>query len=190
LVLLALLAAAQEQRLAPISPEERKAMMVLLFAGYTEWPTNAFTEPDAFVLGVLGQDPCVAVLRDWPELIQSGKWGVRDPARPIHGRKLVVRELTDHRGAEQCQLLFITAAKTGLLPQVQAHLQNASVLVVVEQWPRVEPGGIIHLDLQKSRDAETRRETVLSRWDASTNAAARAHLTLSSQILRLAKRVY
>jgi len=158
-----------------VKPEDLKAAIVVNFARYTEWPTNAFTTPDSFVVGILGSDPCAKVLRK--------------ETAPMKKRKLVVMEFKDLEGTEQCQVLLVTEAKAGKMPEVRAHLKNASVLTVVETGKTVSKEAIISLGVEKRPDKKTNQEREFYVWHANTSAARQASLTLTAELLKRAKTV-
>lgn len=148
----------------------------MTFAFYTVWPTNAYTTPKSFVVGILGSDACAEVLRSAPDL--------------IHDRKVVVKEFQGLEGTEQCQLLLVTEAKAGKLPEVLAHLKNASVLIVVEAGKTVRKEGMINLGKEKRVNKATNKEGEFYCFDVNETAAKQVGLTMTSNLKQHARSVF
>jgi len=160
----------------PATPEVQRANYVVAFATFAEWPTNAFTAPDLFVVGILGSDPCATVLRS-------------EPVR-IGDRKLVVTEFKDLEGTEQCQLLLVTEAWAGKMAEVLAHLKNASVLTVVETGKTVSKEAMINLRIGKKLSKKTKKEFEGLVFDVYESPARQAGLKLRRGLLEYAATVF
>src|SRR5438034_11425280 len=89
----ALASASAQTTRKPETPYEIRACFLVNFALYTEWPKEAFADPQApFVFGILGRD-------DFGKDIEI----VRDNV--LRGRKLVVKHYTSVKEVEGCHLL-------------------------------------------------------------------------------------
>jgi len=152
------------------TPEELKARFVMSFAVYTTWPPNALAGSPHFVLGVLGSDPCINVLRASTNL--------------VHGRKLEIRELTGPEGSEQCHMVFITARKLSALPQVLAQIKESSVLSVVDSAQEMRSEGVINLGIEK------RQGKPWFCFEINKTAADQAKLKLNSNLQGKARKIF
>lgn len=155
-------------RAAPRSAAEYqvKAAFLYNFAKFVEWPAKAFAGPgDSFVIGVLGEDPFGAVLE---ETVRG---------KSVHEKPLVVKRFARVQDAVNSHVLFISSSEEGRLSQIVASLGHAPILTVGEMDRFAEQGGLIGLRV----DAEK------VRFDINLDAAQRTGLTMSSQLLKLAR---
>src|SRR5689334_11078178 len=108
-------ASAQTTR-KPETPGEIRACFLVNFALYTEWPKDAFAEPNApFVFGILGKDPFekdIDIIKD----------------TPVRGHKLLVKHCSSLKEAAGCHLLYISSSEEKRLPEIFRQLGNSSVL--------------------------------------------------------------
>ena len=146
---------------------ELKAAILYNLAKFVEWPESTFSSPDAPLgIGVLGEDPFGAAL---PE-------AVRD--RLVAGHPIEIRRFAQPDAVRGCQVLFI-ALPRGEIPRVLRELAPHGVLTVGEGERFARAGGVIALVMEENRVA----------FAINLSAAERANLTLSSKLLRLARRV-
>ena len=126
--------------------------------------TRCRTNQPVIQIGLLGQIP-------FPEALE-----VLD-GKTVQGRKLVVKRLADLSAAADCQVLFIGASEKSRLSEIIAELKDRPVLTVSEVDGFAERGGMVNLVSGQNRvGMEINRE-----------AAGRARLSISSQLLKLAK---
>ena len=150
------------------SEPELKARLVYQFALLTEWPSVAFpTNNTNFVIGVLGDQEVFEVLNAATNLVQN--------------RNLYVTNLMDVQGAESCHLIFVSETNASKVAQLFAHLKDASVLTVGEGSEFLRMGGMIKLWTDPRRRAKS------FRFEINDDAAQRAKLSLSPQLLRLSE---
>ena len=143
-----------------------KAACLYNFAVLTEWPAGAFAGPDApLVIGLAGGVPFAAALG-------SGVQG-----KSLGGRKIVVREIGADDAADQCHLLFIGTVRSKRAAALLAAVAGKPVLTVSEAKGFVQRGGILNLVKVEGS----------VKFEANPDAAARAQLKLSSQLLKLAR---
>ncbi len=155
-------AAAQQATEASI-----KAAFLYKFAGYIEWPANAFSAPDApLVIGVTGSEEVAAELE---RLV---------PGRSVNNRPVVVRRLREGEPAKGAHILFVGRGEPNPRAVVRAAQQNAS-LVVTEGERGLEAGGSINFVLVDDRVG----------FEVSLEAAERGGHRISSRMLAVARRV-
>ncbi len=142
-----------------------KAAFLYNFAKFVDWPPTAFPAPETpITIGILGDDP----FGGWLDAM------VRD--KRIDRRRIVVKRLTRPAEATQCHLLFISNSEKTQLGLILAGLKRASVLTVTEVERGAAVAGIINFTTVGSK----------IRFEVNEPAATRAHLQISSKLLRLA----
>ncbi len=141
-----------------------KAAFLYNFGKFVEWPPGALPA-DSFAICVLGEDPF------GPELdrLIEGK--------SVHGKKLGAHRLGRAEEAGKCQVLFVSASENGRLAHILASVRGRSVLTVGDTEGFAHRGGIINFRLVENK----------VRFEINLDAAERAGLTVSSQLLKLAK---
>jgi hypothetical protein len=153
----------------PVPPTEYdvKAAFLYNFGKFVQWPPEAFEGRDSFVFCLLGDD-------SFGQVLNSTVVG-----KKIQERVLVVRQLRDVSDTEGCHILFISRSEGWRLPRVLSSLRSRSVLTVGETVGFTERGGIISFRVEDNR----------VRFDINLAAAQRAQLTISSQLLKLARAI-
>jgi hypothetical protein len=146
---------------------EVKAAFLLNFAKFVEWPANAFATPDsALAICILGKDPFGRAL---DEIVRGER---------IDGRPVIVRRLHETAvPAKTCQVAFIAAGARDVPVIVRAV--GPGVLTVGEQENFLVDGGVIRFAIDNRR----------VRFDINRTAAQGAGLTLSSQLLTVARSI-
>lgn len=153
---------AQDARLAEY---EFKAAFLYKFANFVDWPPNSALRPDdSFVLGVLGEDP----FGDALEKTIGGN--------TVQGRKVEIRRGKDLADLKTCHIVFISATERKRMPQIIESLKTTSVLTVGEMDQFCQSGGIINF----------KKVGKNLRFEVNPDAAERARLKISSQLLKLA----
>ena len=156
--------AALAQPAAP-SEYEIKAVWLLNFARFVEWPTNAFTSPRApVVVGLVGPNPFGATL----EKTFAGK--------TVGGRPLSIKRLGGERDAPGCHLIFFPNSERKRQREMLARLRQAAVLTVGESDDFLGDGGIIQF---------VRREDTI-RFAVNLEPARPAGLKLSANLVKVA----
>jgi hypothetical protein len=144
-----------------------KAACIFKFIRFVDWPARALPETSPnLVVGVFGGTPAETALDTL-----AGK--------SIKGKTLVVRQVTSAREAEGCHVVFISGEEREQAARVVEALQGNSVLTVGESPGFARRGGIINFTTEGNR----------LRFEINREAAERARLTISSQLLKLAKAV-
>lgn len=152
---------------SPTSLEYKvKGAFLLNFAKFTKWPADKFaTDESAITIGVVGEDPFGSSL---DQLVA----GVTIGSRPI-----VLKRLKPSEDLSQCLILFIP--KSVDANHVLKHAVSPGVLTVGESDDFLDAGGVIRLLIEDKK----------VRFEVNLNAAQRARLTISSQLLKLARTI-
>jgi hypothetical protein len=142
-----------------------KAAFLYNFAKFVQWPARTLeSQPGSFVITVLGRDPFGGTLEE-----------------TLHGKeveqlKVVVRRA---RGAEDLgtsQIVFISYSQRTQLAEILKQLEGTPTLTVGEMDHFAERGGVIQFRMEGDR----------VRLSINPNAATRAHLKISAELLKLA----
>ncbi len=152
----------------PLAQEyEIKAAFLFNFARLAEWPGDAFRLHDKnFEICILGDDHFGGILETL-----SG--------RPIGGRSVSIKRITDISASSGCNLLFIASSETYRLPQIISFVKGKPVLTVSDIKGFENEGGIIAFFLKDNR----------VRFRINLDAARRANLKISSYLLEIAESV-
>jgi YfiR/HmsC-like len=142
-----------------------KAAYLYNFAKFVDWPATSADAGKPFVIGVLGRDPFGRVLDETVE------------GKTVRGRAVAVRRVASPAEARECDEIFIGEIRH--LPEILQALRGRSVLIVGETVDFVLEGGMIGLVKEDNK----------VRFEVNTTAAEKARLRVSSQLLRLARRV-
>ncbi|TCS74097.1 uncharacterized protein DUF4154 [Sulfuritortus calidifontis] len=163
LALLALLAAlGSVARAEGLTEYQAKAAMLYNFPKFIDWPAG--TRPGA-MLCVLGPDPFGPAL----DSLQG---------KPLRNGAVSIARPASVQAALTCQVLFIAGADN--LNRVLAGLGTAPVLTIGEEEGMAARGVMIELIREGPRIA----------FKINLSAARRAGLSISSQLLKLAREVY
>jgi hypothetical protein len=150
---------------APVPEEDAKAAFLYNFAKFVDWPDDAFAAAnEPFLVGVVGDDAFAAVL----DRVLHGKV-VRD-------RPLAVRRIARPDDLAGCHVVFVG---DGRLPEVFQAVASRPILTVGQRDDFATKGGMIGFLVQDQK----------LRFEVNLDAAERANLRISSQLLKLATRV-
>jgi hypothetical protein len=153
----------------PLIEYKVKAAFLLNFAKFVEWPSDAFQNDSApIILCVFRHDPFGGVLDD----------AVR--GKRINNREVLAQRVTELRELKSCHLVFVSGREAQRLSEVLSSLSGTSALLVGESEDFAGRGGGFQLFVEDN--------TV--RFMANVDALQRAHLTVSSKLLALAKIVH
>ena len=142
-----------------------KAVCLLNFAQFTEWPSQAFLKQDSpLVIAILGADPFGSLLDDT----------VRDEV--VRGRRLIVQRYRKIEEIKSCHILYIGQSESNRLEHIVKMLDGKPVLTVSD-IPGAAPRGVMIRFLT---------EETKVRFRINNEAAKAANLTLSSKLLRAA----
>lgn len=152
-------------RAAAVDEYQVKAAYLYNFAKFVEWPADAFASPAApLVVGIYGNDPFGATLDNL----------LRD--KRVSGRSFQVRRSTRMQDLRNSHIVFVGEGREPLAAAM-ATLTGTAVLTVGQSSDFLASGGIVLFQIEDGR--------VIFTIDAT--AASKAHLAISSQLLRLAR---
>lgn len=142
-----------------------KAAYLLKFFTFVEWPDSAFPRPDSPVnIGVLGDEQ---LLRDLREL-----------ARPIEGRPVVVTRLNPNESVAGLQIVYGRFASASRAADYMSAVPEG-VLTVADSDGIHPRGSVLSFFIQDGK----------VRFAASVQSAAKQRLRLSSRLLSVARSV-
>jgi YfiR/HmsC-like len=146
-----------------------KAAFLLNFAKFIEWPPNTFESKNKTItVCIFGYDPFGNALDD----LLKGK--------NINDRELLARRVRELPDLKTCELVFVSEKEEKRLPEILLGLKGTSALVVGEGEDFAERGGGLQFISENKR----------LRFAINLDAVQRAHLTISSKLLALAKIVH
>lgn len=143
-----------------------KAAFVLNFSKYTEWPASAFAAPESPITLCLwqsGSDVGTALL------LLDG--------RNVRERRLQVRKVARKDGVAGCHILFVEQDMLAAFAARADSNKVEALLTISDAQGFAQRGGVIELVPSDAR---------LS-FEVNLDAALRAQLRLSSQLLALAR---
>jgi len=145
-----------------------KAAYLYNFGRFVEWPSEAAaTKANAFTVCILGQDPFGAHL----DTILAGE--------TIGGRHVVAKRISSPQESVRCQILFVGSTEGNRLGNIIDILDKEAVLTVSDMAEFSQRGGMIQFVPEGNR----------VRFEVNLAATQRAHLTLSSELLKVATSV-
>ncbi len=140
-----------------------KAVFLLNFARFVDWPATAFaTDTAPLELGVLGDDPFGSYLDD----------AVR--GETINRRPIIVRRFRRAADMAHCHVLFICRSEAARLEQILTSLDGRGILTVSDANGFADKGGMIGF---VKHDEKVRLQINL-------DAAKDSNLTISAKLLR------
>ncbi|MGZ9098473.1 MAG: YfiR family protein [Brevundimonas sp.] len=138
-----------------------KANYLVRFAAFVEWPSRAFSGPQApVVICVAGRDPFGATL----DRAARGQ--------TAFGRSLTVRRPASAEAVAGCHILYVGHGAAALIPQAA---RRAGLLLVTDSATPTERG-MIHFVVADAR----------VRFHIDQAAATRSGLSINSRLLNLA----
>ena len=144
-----------------------KAAFLYNFAKYVEWPQAAFgAADDPIVICSIGADP-----------IEGG--GFSFGKKTISGRRIWYRHLGRTYDVTSCHVVFVEHSADHLWVGIESALHDRPVLTVGETDDFIRRGGVIGFGLEDQK----------LRFEINDAAARRTGLKISSQLLKLARRV-
>lgn len=145
-----------------------KALFLLNFTKYVDWPTNAFAGAETpITIGVVGENKIGAELE---KII---------PGRSANGRPIALKVIDNSSDLAQCQILFIGNSETKRQREILSSLRKAPVLTVGETGQFLDEGGMINFVLKEGK----------VRLEINLASARKANLQISSKLLSVADTV-
>jgi hypothetical protein len=141
-----------------------KAGFIYNFAKFVEWPPAAFENNNVIVLCFASDNPLSDVLFDLNN-------------KTVGGKKIQVKKYEDVNDTEVCNIFFFGTTDKEFIQERLIDLRNRSILTVGETEGFAQMGGIINFFMDQKR----------LRFEVNVDAARKAGLKLSSQILMSAE---
>lgn len=136
------------------------------FGKFVRWQDQS-TNTASIKICVLGKDPFGNVL----DSTVAGE--------SIDGRKILVKRIVKIQDAATCNILYISSSEESRLGFILSSVQHFAPLTVSDIPNFVERGGIIQFVQQQGR----------IRFEVNLLAAEQSHVSLSSELLKVAVRV-
>lgn len=143
-----------------------KAAFVLNFGKYTEWPASAFAESDSPV------ELCL-----WKPGSDVGRALLKLDGRAVRDRRLQVRSVARNAAVAGCHILFIEQDMLAAFSARMDGFKGTALLTISDAKGFARHGGMIELVPSDARLG----------FEVNLDAALRADLRLSSQLLALAR---
>jgi hypothetical protein len=142
-----------------------KALFLLNFAKYVDWPPNAFAGSNTpITIGLYGETKLGEALKN----VVANKSG--------GGRTIIIRQFESTDDSSQCHILFISDSESTRMRGILDKASALPILTVGEDAAFAQNGGIINFVL---KNGNVRLEIDLA-------AAKKAGLTISSRLLAVA----
>jgi len=143
-----------------------KAVYLLHFANFVEWPESAFKEPGKMNVCVFQDNP-------------FGSYLDEVDGEQVKGRVLTTRSGVAMEQVDECHILYVGRPHTHNLIAIKKHIGSANVLLISEQQDFEEAGGIISYFVESNK----------LRIAIDADSASAASLKISSKLLQIAKRI-
>lgn len=141
-----------------------KAAFIFNFATFTEWPSGTGSTLNF----------CVAGKNPFGNALDSLE------GKALGGKRLTIRLPAAGESLRACQILFIGASDQAEIGKLLEEIKGAPVLTIGEGGNAAKQGVMIGLLMEQKKIA----------FEVNLEAARRAHLSISSKLLRLARAVY
>jgi YfiR/HmsC-like len=150
------------------SPEHRlKAAFLYNFAKFVEWPEAYFSAQSVINLCVVGADDFGSAL----DAIDRKK---------AQGREVIVKREVSVAQSRECQIVYISPSQAKNVADILHTAARGNALTVSDLDGFCQAGGMIGLVVADQRVG----------FEVNLDAAQKADLRLSAQLLKLAKNVY
>ncbi len=144
-----------------------KAVFVLNFARLTQWPGTPQGDGTPFTIAILGRLP-------------SGAFMATLRSQPLHGSRILLRHVQSVAEARDARLVYISSSERHRLPAILKELRQEDILTVSDIEGFCEAGGMIALVPVQNRIG----------FEVNLGAVRRTRLTVSSQLLKLARSIH
>jgi hypothetical protein len=142
-----------------------KALFLLNFTKYVDWPPAAFAETNSpIIIGLYGEDKFGDALKQAVE------------GKTIGGRRIVIQPVEKGGDPGKCHMLFISDSETDHLGEILDKIKALPVLTVGETDQFMEQGGMINFVKKEGK----------IRLEINLDAARQAGLEISSKLLNVA----
>lgn len=148
------------------SEYELKAAFLFYFVKFVEWPGTAFADSTTpLILGVIGQDPF------------GSAFDALD-GKTVKNRTLKIKRLTPAETQCGCQVLFISPSESGRAAEIVKALDTVPILTIGDNLVDFRQQGVMVNFLLFENKV---------RLEINTGATQRAKISISSQVLQMAK---
>jgi hypothetical protein len=148
-----------------LSEYQVKALFLLNFAKYVDWPPVSFAETNTpIIIGLYGEDKCGEALKKAVE------------GRTVAGPRIIIQPVGKDDDLGKCHILFISVSDKKQLGEILDKIKALPVLTVGETDQFMEQGGVINFVKREGR----------IRLKINLDAARRAKLQISSKLLNVA----
>lgn len=152
-------------QLAKPNAAQVQAAYLYNFGKFVKWPADApANQNGSFIICVLDQDPFGVTL-------QSALAG-----EAVGGKPVLVKRLPRAQDAAACHILFINSTQDKDLAGILAAVDDSAVLTVSDMHDFSKRGGMIQFVLDGDR----------IRFAINLESAEKSHLTLASELLKVA----
>lgn len=141
-----------------------KAAFLYNFSLFTEWPELS---GNTFNMCIFGH-PALAYALDTIE------------GKQVYNRPITVSYLTNLDNLKNCQILYLDASESVGVEKILGKISASPVLTVTDSPEVMQHGFMIGMLIENRRIV----------FEINQQAVQRAHLNISSKLLRLAKTVY
>jgi hypothetical protein len=144
-----------------------KAVFVLNFAKLTQWPAGAHRDNEPFTIAILGRIPSAAFMATLT-------------TQQIYGLRPQVRHIKSAAEARGSHLVYISPSERQRVSAILRELRQQNILTVSDIDGFCEAGGMIGLVPIQNRLG----------FEINLGAVRQAQLTVSSQLLKLARTIH
>jgi hypothetical protein len=150
----------------PTLEEKVKAAFVFNFMQFTEWPEGTFIGSDTpIVVGFVGDEGVADIFR------------AATASKTVNGRAISVKQVQSESDAGTCQVVVFGGSDGTERLKGMGRIKEQTVLTIGDSDGFSAAGGIIQFYVEDGKE----------RFEVNTLAAERAHLQISSKLLKLAK---
>lgn len=164
---------AEEKNEEPIPPEAVKAVYILKFTNFIDWPDHSTVSDKStpFVIGVLGDTPSL------PYLIEQTK-NTRVKNKKV---KIKMIKYPDLAGIKDCHILFITEFTRRRFKKIMEEVGNLPVLTVGDTEDYARKGVMINMFISEEQYV---------RFNVNLITAKKSGINIYSKISRMAEKIY
>ncbi len=145
-----------------------KAAFLYNFTKFVTWPQNTFQKSDSpFVFEILGDCPIRTTIKPLERM-------------KVNGHSVVIRYAKNKEDLQPCHVLFLCKSEKENVDRILERVINSPVLTVSDIDGFVNHGGIIEFIIEDEK----------LRFLINQEAADRAGIRISFQLLALAKKVF
>jgi hypothetical protein len=148
----------------PVTQADLEAVYLYNFGKFVNWPADPNSSAEPFSICTLGSE-------DFYHPLQAAT-----SSATLQGRKIAVRHLASVAGADGCHILYFAESDGARLAKDLAAIRMKPILTVSDAPDFLDHGGIIQFVIQNKR----------VRFAINLQSAMQAHLTVSSELLKVA----